>query len=48
MNDQIVGGVLTWIPPGMMAAVAFLILLSRLVRQPGRAYPDTSSPESGV
>lgn len=32
INDQILGGLLTWIPPGMMTVVVSLILLKRLLR----------------
>ncbi|GGX56882.1 cytochrome c oxidase assembly protein [Saccharospirillum salsuginis] len=33
MNDQLLGGILTWIPPGMMAVIAMLIVLRRLLHQ---------------
>lgn len=31
MNDQLLGGILTWIPPGMMAVLTMLIVLRRLL-----------------
>lgn len=31
MNDQLLGGILTWIPPGMMAVITMLIVLRRLL-----------------
>lgn len=31
MNDQLLGGILTWIPPGMMGVLTMLILLRRLL-----------------
>ena len=33
MNDQVLGGILTWIPPGMMAVIAMLVVLRRLLHQ---------------
>jgi putative membrane protein len=40
-TDQVLGGILTWIPPSMMAVVAMLIVLSRLLRQSEK--PHTTS-----
>ena len=39
-TDQVIGGIVTWIPPAMMHAVAALVLLSRWMRSdrlPGQA-----------
>lgn len=47
MTDQILGGVLTWIPPGMMAAIAFLILLSRMIRHADRNATPTTPARAG-
>lgn len=33
-SDQVLGGALTWIPPGMMGAVIMVVLLRRLLYQP--------------
>lgn len=32
LTDQLLGGILTWIPPGMMAVLAMLVVLRRLMR----------------
>jgi len=32
MNDQILGGLLTWIPPGMMTVLVTLVVLRRFIR----------------
>ncbi|MFG1496504.1 cytochrome c oxidase assembly protein [Saccharospirillum sp. HFRX-1] len=36
MNDQLLGGILTWIPPGMMAVLTMLIVLRRLLHASSR------------
>lgn len=33
INDQLLGGILTWIPPAMMAVLAMLVVLRRLLHQ---------------
>ena len=33
VDDQVLGGILTWIPPGMMAVLAMLVVLRRLLHQ---------------
>lgn len=38
-NDQLLGGVLTWIPPGMMAVLAMLVVLRRLLTASAEADP---------
>lgn len=41
MNDQLLGGILTWIPPGMMAVLAMLVVLRRLLHQSEAPRPIT-------
>ncbi|GHC31976.1 cytochrome c oxidase assembly protein [Aidingimonas halophila] len=36
-QDQVLGGILTWVPPGMMSALAMLLLIKRVLRQPAPA-----------
>lgn len=34
-TDQVIGGLLTWIPPGMMAVIAMVVVLRRLLASAG-------------
>lgn len=48
-NDQLLGGILTWIPPGMMAVLTMLVVLRRLLKSSAEDG-DTSNlqPSSGA
>lgn len=38
-TDQLLGGLLTWIPPAMMSILGILIILRRAMREDGKASP---------
>lgn len=49
-TDQMVGGVLTWIPPAMMSVIGSLILLGYMAREDryGRLHKQTPEPASAT
>ncbi|MGD8596828.1 MAG: cytochrome c oxidase assembly protein [Anaerolineae bacterium] len=47
MQDQMLGGVIMWIPGSMMFLIAALILLARAIREEERKEPLTPSPRTG-
>ncbi|AZT83358.1 cytochrome c oxidase assembly protein [Marinobacter sp. NP-4(2019)] len=42
-TDQLIGGLLTWIPPAMMSILGILIILRRAMHEDGK-YPTRSTP----
>ncbi|MDX1598045.1 MAG: cytochrome c oxidase assembly protein [Marinobacter sp.] len=42
-TDQLIGGLLTWIPPAMMSILGILIILRRAMHEDGK-YPTRSNP----
>jgi len=44
LNDQLLGGVLTWIPPGMMGVLAMVIVLRHLLHNDNR--PDSEDEQA--
>ena len=40
-TDQLIGGILTWIPPSMMSGIGVLIILGRLLHDGGSAKPSS-------
>jgi putative membrane protein len=44
-TDQLLGGLLTWIPPAMMSVLGILLLLRRALHEDGQAL--ASQPVTG-
>lgn len=47
-TDQLIGGILTWIPPSMMSLIGVLIILGRLLHDAGAAKSSTTLNAQGT
>lgn len=47
-TDQLIGGILTWIPPSMMSGIGVLIILGRLLHDGGSIKPSSALNAQGT
>ena len=47
-TDQLIGGILTWIPPSMMSGIGVLIILGRLLHDGGSIKPSAALNAQGT
>ncbi|TDT44205.1 putative membrane protein [Halospina denitrificans] len=47
-TDQLIGGILTWIPPSMMSGIGVLIILGRLLHDGGSVKPSSELNVQGT
>lgn len=47
-TDQLIGGILTWIPPSMMSGIGVLIILARLLHDGGSVKPSSELNVQGT